>query len=418
MKRRGHRSVRGAQRGYTLVELLIAMLITTVTVAALYQVSRSATDTFNQQQRAAEMQLRLRFAMETLRADIARAGYMMSPNTATDLRVCPRPTVPLQAVEVVRDATPAIPLTTDNAFIRPARLRLLGNYSSLDEYRVAGVNGSTITLQNQTPQWAAVDSGPEMLRIFQGPMSGRRLLRITSNTGSIQFVQVTGVSWQPSNGTTLPTLTVAPAPTIIGDGMGMGVQCGVSGLDVGATVAPIIMVEYSIDSLFNDPTQRVRHRETYPADDMVASRKTDLVRREFNIQPDLVENAGATRVVGEYGVDLDVGLAVDDGTPAGSVTGPPSMRTLGFGDPIIDTIAGSVNTLGATTALPQRVRSIVVRLSIRDRDQDPSFGWVPRATAADPLTRFRVFNDRLGAARVRTVTTEVALPNLALRNMR
>ena len=409
---------RSSQRGYTLTELLIAMLITSVTVLALYQVSRSATDTFNQQQRAAEMQLRLRFAMESLRADISRAGFMMSPNTATDIRVCPRPTVPLQAVEVVRDTLPAIPLATDNAFVRPVRLRLLGNYSSLDEYRVAGINSTSITLQNQTPQWAAIDSLPEMQRVFLGPMSGRRLLRITSNTGSVQFVQVTGVSWQPSNGNSLPTLTVSPPPTLIGEGLGIGTQCGVSGLDVGATVAPIIMVEYGIDSLFNDTTQRARHRETYPADDMVAARKTDLVRREFNIQPELVENLGATRVVGEYGVDLDVGIAVDDGTPMGSPTGVPAMRTLGIGDTVIETLAGSVNALGANTAFPQRLRSIIVRLSVRDRDQDPSFGWVARASAADPLTRLRVFADRPGAARVRTVTTEVALPNLALRNLR
>ena len=407
-----------AQRGYTLVELLIAMLITSVTVLALYQVSRSATETFNQQQRAAEMQLRLRFAMESLRADISRAGFMMSPNSATDIRVCPRPTVPLQAIEVVRDALPAIPLATDNAFVRPMRLRMLGNYTSLDEYRVAGINSTTVTLQNQTPQWAAVDSVAEMQRIFLGPINGRRLLRITSNTGSIQFVQVTGVTWQASNGTTLPTLTVSPPPTLIGEGMGIGTQCGVSGLDVGATVSPIIMVEYGIDSLFNDTVQRARHRETYPVDDAVAARKTDLVRREFNIQPDLVENAGATRVVGEYGVDLDVGVALDDGNPVGSPTGMPAMRTLGFGDTAIDTLAGSVSTLGATTAFPQRIRSIIVRLSVRDRDQDPSFGWVPRVAATDPLTRLRVFSDRPGAARVRTVTTEVALPNLALRNLR
>jgi hypothetical protein len=326
--------------------------------------------------------------------------------------------VPLQAIEVVRDSTPAIPLPTDNAFVRPMRLRMLGNYTSLDEYRVAGINSTTVTLQNQTPQWAAVDSVSEMQRIFLGPINGRRLLRITSNTGSIQFVQVTGVTWESSNGTTLPTLTVSPPPTIIGEGAGIGTQCGVSGLDVGATVSPIIMVEYGIDSLFNDTVQRARHRETYPVDDTVAARKTDLVRREFNVQPELVENAGATRVVGEYGVDLDVGVALDDGNPVGSPTGVPAMRTLGFGDTAIETLAGSVSALGASTAFPQRIRSIIVRLSVRDRDQDPSFGWVPRVAATDPLTRLRVFSDRPGAARVRTVTTEVALPNLALRNLR
>lgn len=412
------RSHRRAARGYTLVELLVAMLITSVTVVALYQVSRSATETFNQQQRAAEMQLRLRFAMETLRADIARAGFMMSPNTATDPRVCPRPMVPLQALEIGHDTTNPTPLASDNAFVNPVRLRMIGNYTSLDEYRVAGISGSTISLQNQTPQWATIENAAEMERVFLGPTGGRRLLRITSNTGSVQFVQVTAVAWQSASGTVLPTLTVSPAPTIIGEGMGLGVQCGVSGLDVGATVAPLIMVEYSIASLYNDANQRARHRETYPADDTVAALKTDLVRREYNIQPARVENLGATRVVGEYAVDLDVGVSLDDGIPQGSLTGPPAIRTLAVGDTTIDTVAGSVEALGVTSALPQRVRSLIVRLSIRDRDQDPSFGWVQRGSAADPLTRFRVFNDRPGAARVRTVTTEVALPNLALRNLR
>ena len=113
-----------------------------------------------------------------------------------------------------------------------------------------------------------------------------------------------------------------------------------------------------------------------------------------------------------------MGVALDDGNPVGSPTGVPAMRTLGFGDTAIETLAGSVSALGASTAFPQRIRSIIVRLSVRDRDQDPSFGWVPRVAATDPLTRLRVFSDRPGAARVRTVTTEVALPNLALRNLR
>lgn len=412
------RRPRRALRGYTLVELLVAMLITAVTVVALYQVSRSATDTFNQQQRAAEMQLRLRFAMETLRADIARAGYMMSPNTATDPRVCPRPMLPLQAIEIAHETVSPIPLPTDNAHVRPARLRMIGNYTSLDEYRVAGVSGSTVTLQNQTSQWANVESAAEMERIFVGPAGGRRLLRITSNTGGVQFVQVTAVTWQPSSGTALPTLTVSPAPTLIGEGMGMGAQCGVSGLDVGATVAPLIMVEYRVDNLYNDSNHRARHREAYPADETAAQLKSDLVRREFNVQPALVENFGATRIVGEYAVDFDLGVAVDDGLPAGSLTGPPAMRTLAAGNLAIDTLVGSVESLGVTSALPQRVRSLIVRLSIRDRDQDSNFGWVARASAADPLTRLRVYADRPGAARVRTITTEVALPNLAVRNLR
>ena len=50
------------ERGFTIVELMVSITITSVVVAALYTVANSATETFNQQQRAAEMQLRLRFA--------------------------------------------------------------------------------------------------------------------------------------------------------------------------------------------------------------------------------------------------------------------------------------------------------------------------------------------------------------------
>jgi hypothetical protein len=60
---------------------------------------------------------------------------------------------------------------------------------------------------------------------------------------------------------------------------------------------------------------------------------------------------------------------------------------------------------------------VIVRLSVRDRDQEPSYGWLTRGPTA-PLTRFRVFDNRTGAARVRTLITEIAVPNLAIRNLR
>lgn len=399
------------QRGYTLVELLVSILLTSIVVSALYAVSRTATETFNQQQRTAEMQLRLRFAMEQIRADLSRAGYMATPNSVTDPRVCPRPTTAYQALEIARSSPNPTVLPGDNLHINPVALRMTGNYVTADEYTVAGVSGSTLSLQNQSPQWARVQSQGEFDRIFGTAMSPR-LVRIMSTSGQMQFAVSMGGTWVTSNSTGLPTLLLTSAPLVQGAGASAssaGAGCGLAGLGVGATVAPLMMVEYQIGSL------ALRLGELYPADTAARAAKTDLIRREFDLRPGPTEITTAARLVGEYAVDFDATVAYDLGNPANTIVAQPAMRTLAFGDSNITSLAGSV--AGGTAARPQQVRSLIVRLSIRDREQEPNFGWVSRGPTA-ALTRFRVYGNRTGAARVRSLVTEIAVPNLAIRNLR
>lgn len=402
--------MRRREQGYTLVELLISILLTSIVVSALYAVSRTATETFNQQQRTAEMQLRLRFAMEQIRADLSRAGYMSTPNSATDPRVCPRPTTAYQGLEIARTSPNPTVLPTDNLHINPITLRMTGNYVTADEYTVAGVSGSTVSLQNQSPQWTRVQSQAEFNRIFGTAMSPR-LIRIMSTSGQMQFAVSMGGTWVNSSSTGLPTLLLTTTPLVQGAGASAssaGAGCGLAGLGVGATVAPIMMVEYQIGSL------ATRLGELYPVDSAARAAKTDLIRREFDLRPGPEEVTTAARLVGEYAVDFDATVAYDIGNPTNSIVAQPAMRTLAFGDSNITTLVGSVT---GGSARPQQVRSLIVRLSIRDREQEPSFGWVARGTTA-ALTRFRVYDNRTGAARVRSLVTEIAVPNLAIRNLR
>jgi prepilin-type N-terminal cleavage/methylation domain-containing protein len=64
-----------ARLGFTLVELMVAMLIGLMVVGAAYYISRSTGRTFAEQLRRAETQLTLRSAVELLRRDISRAGF-------------------------------------------------------------------------------------------------------------------------------------------------------------------------------------------------------------------------------------------------------------------------------------------------------------------------------------------------------
>lgn len=406
------------RRGFTIVELMVSITITSVVVAALYSVSRSTTETFNQQQRAAEMQLRLRLAMERVRSDLSRAGYMATPSSDADPRVCPKPLPIIQPISITPTtaATSPIPNQSDNAFIRPAVVRLVGNYTTVDEYLVENVAGNRVRLQHRTPQWASrVTTAAEFNRIFIPSAGRQRMIRIMSPTGFMQFVRVISGTYQRYDSPTNPELIVSPPPTVIGEGSSASASaaCGIAGLGTGSTVAPLDLVDYRIRS---GATMRTALPALYPTDATEAAAKTDLVRSEWTLDATPTEIAGTAQLVGEYAVDFDATVTADEGTGVG----PVAVRSVPFGD--YSNIARYAEDLiAAGTAagrFPQRIRSVTVRLSIRDRNQDPAFGWVARASAADPLTRFRVMSDRLGAARVRTLTSEVVLQNLAARNLR
>ncbi len=397
-----------ARGGFTLIELLVALGLTAVVSVGLYSLSAVAAQTFQQQQRVSEMQLRLRTAMEQIRSDLQRAGYMGTPASDLDPRVCPRPAAVIQGVELRRSLVP-IPLPADNAFIAPVELRLTGNFQSTDEYYIQGINGTTVYLQHRTQEFAdRVPDAATMDQIFRG-----RMVRLTSPDGSMQFGMVTGTTYfPPSNATSFPSLTLSTAPTIVGANAGGGTTagCGIPAIGTGSTLAPVTTVVYRFDIPSNISAWAGR---AYSGNALTQTSRMDLIREEYNVTAGgLVLIPGAQRLVAEFAADFDVAAVIDT---AGIGLGEPTLTRLPFGD------ARNFSTLALTgggAAAPERARSLVVRLSVRDRVQDPDFGWSARSAASEPLTRYRVFTAQRGAARVRTVTTEMGLPNIAFRNLR
>jgi prepilin-type N-terminal cleavage/methylation domain-containing protein len=397
------RCARSSRSGFTLIELLVAMGLTSVVAVGLYAISMVASQSFQQQQRVSEIQLRVRNAMEMLRADIQRAGYMASPASIVDPQVCPRRAGIQALFAQIAEPNPTHN-PTDNLGIAPVRLVLTGNYSSTDEYPVAGINSAIVYLQHQQPAFAyRVRSQADMDRIFKN-----RVLRLMGSNGQMQFGFVTSTSFSASAGT-YPSLSLATAPVVIGQAAGSGsAGCGIAGVGTGATVAPITTVEYAIETA---EQLSASHSNAFAGAEAFVAGKTDLVRRELTADTsgEWTPVAGSERIIAEYAVDLDVAAVIAEP----NALGQPMLRRLAFGDAQNFVLLGTAGTSGA---LPQRVRGLRVRLSARERTQDPDFGWTARQPT-DALTRFRIFSGQLGAARVRSLTTEIMLPNVASRNL-
>ena len=122
------------------------------------------------------------------------------------------------------------------------------------------------------------------------------------------------------------------------------------------------LVEYAIR---NGGTMRGALPELYPTDATEAALKSDLVRSEWTLETTPTEIPGTAQLVGEYAVDFDATLTVDDATGVGQVV----TRSLPFGD-YVNIARYADDLIAAGTAvgrMPQRIRSAVLRLSIRDR---------------------------------------------------
>jgi len=402
------------RQGFTLVELMIAVIAGSFAVAGVYYLSGVSARMFGEQMRVSETQLSLRSAMEQLRRDIARAGYLAAPNstllpdcggtlgTIGTTGVAPRAIRALSvthngsvsASTTVRDLLGLNPLVNQT---RADRLDLWGNYATSDAYLVdptaststsivfqtgsesfrrsfftpAAGNGAAIYDATATGRFALTFAAGRMLRIEQ---DGRFFFRDIQSVNPV----ATGPSVQ---------LTAALPPCFDPSRW--------------TAAAPVMRVSYMVEGDNETDLARVS-----PATAGVGSRRTLLVRRERTDSTD-ARVAQSSRVVLDYAVEFAVDAIVD--TSLGGTT-PAWQYTTG----------SDVTT--SWDATPHAYRALVVTLTSRSSDADPNLPAMGRARFAQaglldsPLMTFRVFDPaRTGVvlnARVRTLRSEIFLQNL------
>lgn len=383
-------------KGFTLVELMVSILLTSVILMAVYFVFINNARQYYVQEQVVQMQESVRFAAEFIKNDLRNAGRNTvisgDPNSWNnpEANLFCRPEEGLSAVRLF-DADPEAPAFLNGADpFQPDRLRLLRDASSGSPLKtVRMVNNQIIigpaALQSTQAARDIMDSPARFESIF---VPGRylQISTLRANPPMIDLVPITDVQYGG-----------AGANSIITIGVNNPLAAGPCTQDVRCVgdclVNPVEVVEYALQA---DPS--------LPS-------KSDLVRRELevvggNLQP----KDGRTLVIADYVVNLQFWGEYD--TRAVEAMTPEIPED---DDPTDDVGNWLEDEEEAMNLRTHRLRSIHVLVSARTPREDPQFSL---GIANQKMADRNWFNvnaqnnaqDRL--ARVTSVTSSVETPNI------
>ncbi len=428
-------------RGFTLIELMVSLtcgLLIGVSVVAL---SNDATNSFHEETRTATAEMQLRTAVERIRNDLLRAGYQSSANIQIDPFIAKPPSQSTNLPDNTTFAglgrlagirlysagslanTAKLSGLNDNTQLTPDALRIAGNFTSTEAYPVRQLDqgggactGQRMWLNMDTPSMWRVRGTPDpdatMRGMFQ-PVAGEQfLVRIEDDTGHFQYVPTcTGVAtagYAANGGVPTGWIDVANAGQFkVLTSTDTSANGGASGWGANLLVNPVQIVQWEIRPLDKGNAGDLAYTPIIQKDGL----KYDLLRTYVNASGNLTAQ---TEVIAEYAIDLKFGFSADLGL---SATVPRVLTVYGLSDASNAKIADDV-TKGLTVQ-PQRIRSVRVRVSTRAGIADRAAGLIaPKANTQQDIYPLRYciipggcVAGQNGWTRVRTTTTEVALPN-------
>jgi hypothetical protein len=371
-----------------MVELLIALLVASVIASSVYFVFQSQNRIFYMQESIAQVQSDLRFAMESIKADVKRAGFLAALNTANDNFYCgSRPNPPITALQHT-DGGGFVFLPTQNVNVDPDQLRILGAFNVSDTWYTTQVQGTVITISNAP----ALSPGfPTTQTDFDRVLSTGSLLRILDTTNRYQIQRITSSNFV-SRSVTLQAVTQSPVAS-----------CGPRGLGEGNVVNPLEYVRYRIIDTSNSANPALC------ANSGAMLGRSTLVRED--LAPDGVTVLN-TLPIADYIVDLQFSFNID--------TAPLGNQPAIAADPNPYDFEGNATSAQAN-ANPDQIRSVGIQLSGRTPQEDPGFAFRPRVTfqfngkqSFGPLTSFNLDTDITNSCRVRSLSSEVQLRNFGL----
>lgn len=408
-------------RAFTLVELMVAVTGGLFISIIVFAMARQGTRFYQQETRIAEATLGATIGMQRLRADIGRAGYMASPYIATDPNLCTPvgalALVPLlsqlRSIQISQDATVASNADLTAAGITPDKIQLAGAYQNADRF-LAGylppAGGANVAIPLQPGIGAMVRYG------YNGPSStattnaallnslfpAGRALRLVNQYGKVAYALI--ASTTTTGG---PAIILDSRITLPLGGGGSNV-CQFAG--VGVELNVVNFYQYRIADVKNSPIYGPLFSQLYASTaNPWDVNRTELIREELDptqATPTPFTVSGtvvAPEIIAEYAVDLKFEVTFASPWPPGNLT-----QLFTTPDAAGDTVYSIAGLSTTPSALPQRVRSVRVRLSVRSREADRAAtisGTGLYRIGITPATGPKMF------ARVRTLQADVAVPN-------
>jgi prepilin-type N-terminal cleavage/methylation domain-containing protein len=410
-------NTRSARRGFTLVELLVAVMAGLFVSLAAFVLARNAAYFFQHEARISSAQLSAMLGMERLLADIERASFLSTPNIQTSLKRCPPSNggavagLPAGLAKLagirVDEGTGELPQSAANG-MKPDRITIGGAFDTTEAFGVTDVQadgaGWKVHLDMKSHEMArTLAAGKSPAELFKAG----RFLRFVDREARYEYFSIIS-GYDAASG----AVRVAASP-LMPPSSAMP-TCGLHGLETGGTANPVARVRYDIRSLKAHP----RYQEIVKPISPEASGddgRTELVRVELDANDN--EIADSLELIAEYAVDLKIGFtAVTRGAlppPELNECPAPALQSvyhcpIPMSSAVYQRLGGPVDA----GALPELIQTVSARLVTRarapDRDADLVTGPDGRKL------RFRI--DLPGPqkpkyARLRTVYAEKLLRN-------
>ena len=375
----GARAVRRSRAaGFTLVELMVTILVSTIVMAATYLMYTSSVRGYRIEDESLGALNSLRVATDQLRLDLRSAAFNAPAQSNSESWVTPPQNTVLSAVSVDTDINAPVALPSTNMNIAPQEIRLLGDFWSHHTYTTEMINGTTVTLR-----WTAAEDGDKTT--FDRIFNSRRMLRVETYgvARQEQYIPIASASW---NSGVNPTIDLtAPVQNIVGFGSGNEVSvCG--------------YVRYR---LLRD-TRRDQN-----------SLKYNLIREDLN--PDGTVINGTALIVAENIVDLqvyDICMNTTAPTPGSMRQVPVQIQCFANLQALKD--AGYSLAPDATNQ-SELLRSMTVKIDARTADEDPTLDFLARQSEDSPLHTFELDTKLPGSARVFEMASTVFFTGIQAR---